>query len=276
MLGNMPPSRTVKHIPHADTANAIPPCETRYAHPAFCKTPSRLNNLIFSKFCVWVIHSAILAILGNLVCRVVGICPQEDVRWITARWIVALVAAQHTYWDFAIRQYPCDAVGRDSLVDEPKLPVPFAVCVPLPFPAIIGAKHLHLRPKMFFWRGCAAKSSVMGVYKLNWLPLDMAALILVSGCNRGIPTASALTLPVRMAQTVFRYPGRVILEIVREISFILGRVRGMILHSNVSLLDLLTPRDASNIAWATPFDYPCILAQMNENRNAFVAELGAP
>lgn len=242
MLGYMPPRGAVNHISHTHTADAIISGEGRYADSAFGKTLSRLDNLLFIKFCQRNSCSIWLSILGYLVRHIIVVCTQEQMFWIAARWVIAFMKNPKPVGNKVVCQYPCDTMGRDSLVNKPKLPISLTVPVSLPQPAIIGAKNIYLRPKVRCDLPRARAASVVRVNKSDRLPFGVSLRVLISFCNRRFLAASTLTKAVAIKQAMFSHPERVILKIGRKVcSWLNGKLelceaRGIITHVVSSLL----------------------------------------
>lgn len=326
----MLPCGMAKYILHCDTIDATLSGKSRNAYSAFGKALSSVNYLMISEFGVMGFCPNRLAFLGYFIRYVISVCAKKEMARINAWWVVALVADVQSIMNWAMCQFPCCAVGVNRLLIKSSLPVAFAVCISLPFPTIVWAKNFHLRPKMFFNWGCALKTGMVSVNKLNRLALDMTALAFISCCKWRIFAATTLTFAIRILQAIFLYPGRVFaffvhrcrfgfvpnsvprdktngfafcltafesvscsdasffpaptlaLAIGREqsvlsnprrvISYVFGKVWGIIPHSIVSLLDLLKPWDASNVAGATLLCCIPILAQMNYFGNHPVEE----
>jgi len=210
----MSPSIALKHILHSDAVDATFFGKGCDGYSAFGKTLSRFNYLLFGKFSVVSFRSNWLAILGYLIRHVVSICAEKQVAWIRAWRVVALMQHPKTVRNGAVCQFPCNAMRRDRFAVNAYLPITFSISASLPQPAIVRPKNLNARPKMLFNWWCATKASVMRVYKLNWLTLDIATLVLISFCNWGVTPTPALAFTIGILQAVLLYPGGVLTFLV--------------------------------------------------------------
>jgi hypothetical protein len=244
VLRNMSPCKALKRILHGDTVDAILSGESRYADSTFSKALPCLNNLLFIKFCQWNFHSVWLSFFGYFVCYIVSIRTNEEVVGIHTRRIVAFMKNLQAIRDWAMRQYPRDTVGSDRLIVKSSLPVTLEACAPLPFPTIIWAKHLYLRPEMFRngWR--AATASMMSVNKAFWLTLNVTVLVFIPCRNRCYLSTATFAITVG--------------------NFIRGIIEG---HGNSPFLCLIQGRGANTSPGVFVDFYSFILAQMGEYLN---------
>lgn len=271
ILGDMAPCCAVKHIPHANTADAVFSGESRYADPSRGIALPCLNYLLVCEFCERVVCAMHLPVLGYFIRYVVVVCPQEQVVDVCARRIVAFMKNPKSVGNWAMCQYPRGTMGRDSLINEPELPIPLAVSESLPLPTIVLIKNFYLRPKMLCNRWRAGKSGMMRVDIPHRLTFGMAALVFIPFCNRGISPTPALTFAIGRNKSVFSNPRSVF-------TCIFGKVWGMI-HSVVSppvAIGHIQGRAANTPPGVFDCLHPSILPQLNEYRNAFVAGLSAP
>jgi hypothetical protein len=219
----MTPSFALQYISHVAGADTVLSGKRRCAF-TLSMPQARFGNLLLCKFRTWVIRPVRMATFFYHICRVVNVRAEKMMCGVAARRVIAFVANKLPIRYGAMRQFVGDAMSQEGLTTTADMDSPVAVRVraALPFPTIIGAKPMHLQPESV---GNGAKSRVVPVNVAYWLALYMAAPVFVSYCNRCLLSATAVTV------TVWDFLGRV--------------VRGMILHSNVSFQDLLTPQDGS-------------------------------
>lgn len=215
------PRQAKKHAPHADAADAILSGKSRHADPAFGETLPRFNHLFLGEFSNANSRSNGLTFFGYLVRHIIGVCTKKQVVGINAGWVIAMVQNMESIGNWAMCQLPRNTVSRDDLAVDLHLPITFAASISLPLPTVIRAENLHLRPEMLCkWRGTAA-AGMVSLNEPGWFALNLAAFVCVSCGNAGLFAATTVAITV----------GNI--------------VRGMIIHSNVSLLDLLTPPNDS-------------------------------
>lgn len=124
----------------------------------------------------------------------------------------AIVASLLTFWDWPMMQFVAKAMGIDDLAAN----IEDTVAVTrraCPFPTGGEWANANMLPESLFWRQIRSFGVVSLKKASRWFSDGLTA-------------------------TAFAKFGR-------------GRANDRILHSNVSLLDLLTPPDASNVAVAT-------------------------
>jgi hypothetical protein len=219
--GQMPPCCAENYISHADTADTIFPGEGCHADSAFVKALSRFNHLFVCEFSVRMVRAMHLPILSNFIRYVIVICSQKQVTRIATGRVIALVQHPKSFWYWAMRQLPGDPMGRDNMMVNLDLPVALAASISLPFPTIIRAENLHLRPEMLRKRRGTTETRVMPVNKPKWFTFHMTAPVFVSCCNGGLFAATTV------AKAVW------------------GVVRGIIHGVNSPFLTLTTPPNDS-------------------------------
>jgi hypothetical protein len=195
--GQMPPCCAENYISHADTADTIFPGEGCHADSAFVKALSRFNHLFVCEFSVRMVRAMHLPILSNFIRYVIVICSQKQVTRIATGRVIALVQHPKSFWYWAMRQLPGDSMGRDNMMVNLDLPVALAASVSLPFPTIISAENLHLRPEMLRKGRGTTKTRVMAVNEPKWFALHMTAPVFVSCCNGGLFATSAMAITIR-------------------------------------------------------------------------------
>lgn len=134
----------------------------------------------------------------------------------------------------------------------------------------------HAQATWIWGRQTKTDSSVVAAQKSKVLSLLCASSMIALIRNVGRFIASTLAFSVGRKQSEFSYPFRVIFEIGGKVRLALGRVRGMIFHSNSSpLVAVARSQDApTSLAISIPFTRS-IVAQKGYERNAPVAELSA-
>ena len=136
-IGNAPGRRPPETVEAREVGNSLP---ARMAAPY-------VDDDSFGSACVRVALSAardaLDAALPGHVSHVVGWCPEEEVRWIHARRIIAAVVDEHASRDVAVREFPRRAAH------DPRLPkktvehsVSLVVLGACPWPAIIVASNV--------------------------------------------------------------------------------------------------------------------------------------
>lgn len=215
ILSYVPPCLAPQHVANAAVTNVIRPGELCHGRAALSVAPSRVSNLFFGELCVRVTCPTWLAVLCHFVSHVVSACTQEEMGRIATRRIVALVTNYKAIWNGPIRQFIRDTVSQKRLTTAADVDAPIAktICAALPFPAFVGAKAMHLRPKSI---GVGAEPRVMAMNKTKWLAFYMAASVFVPFCNTCFLPTSAVAVSVW--------------------NFFWGFVRGIIVHVNSLLL----------------------------------------
>lgn len=63
-------------------------------------------HLLLRQSRTWMPFSPVMAFLSNLVLHVVRDCPKEQVRWLYAWWVIAVMANLHIWWNRSKVQFP--------------------------------------------------------------------------------------------------------------------------------------------------------------------------
>jgi len=197
---------------------------------SLCSKSADFAYLRFGKFRAMVVNPAStcpsLSPLPNLVGIVIGISPQEKMMGIHAGRIVAVMANEQTFRNWAIVKFPGDTMRNKmravlaSFIDNS---IVADAAGPLPFPTIIERASRDMSPETLRdGDGCSFKqpsTSDMSNNVAVWFPFNGSEL---RGCFLGYvgflsATAAAVTW----------------------FNFLRGVVRGMIVHSNSLLCRLL-------------------------------------
>lgn len=227
MLGNMLPSFALKRISHGSVANAIFSGESRRPC-ALSVTLSRLNNLFFGEFCMWMVRPACLASLCHFIVHIEYTSAQKMMSRIATGGIVAFVTDDKVVRYRAICQLVGDAVSQKRLATATNMDSPIAkfVCATLPLPTIVGAKNTHAQPEAI----CdGAKTRVMSVDEAKWFAFYMVAPIFISCREFGLLSASALAKAVGNIK-------RGIMGLHKKLTFLVSKPRAIPVAAGLLLL----------------------------------------
>lgn len=197
------------------------------AEASIVEQAAYLCNLFFGEFCIAVFASVRMpALLVHIIMVVLG-CAKKEMAWIAAWRIVAFMKNLHAIRYGAMCYHPGGAM-RKTLPKETDVAhqaISALFFVPLPFPTFIGATLVNFQPETIFLAKSFGIVEVMATKIGLWFPLDIAARSEILFRDVCFPATTTVAITVW--------------------DFLSGIVRGMIIHSNVSLLDLLTPQDGS-------------------------------
>lgn len=225
-------------------------------------------------FFVVVISAASRATLRNHVCRIIFSSTGEKMIRVDANWIVAFMANKHAFRDWAIMNFIAESMSISFPAVFTEGAISTARTSAEPLPALVRIALIHFLPETFSRRAhflaarvvskqvkvmtslCHAACSVIffsyadrlaatthahaariGIVArrgfsflmipeiANWFSLDLTAPLFGLGGDTRSSSTATVTIAIR--------------------DFVRGLGRGMIVHSNVSLLDLLMPPDDS-------------------------------
>ena len=185
-------------------------------------------------------HWGELSPLLIAVCNVFELCAKEQMIWVAAGRVVALVqdasiVAIYPYGYRAIMELIGDTMGRIFLALPLEVPI-FLICWSLPKPAIFWLTRITVCPEGFLQR-ITKTSNVVARHKQKWLALRPAFLSMCLWGNSGLLPATAVAITMR--------------------DFLQGLTRGMIAHVE-KLLSAFgqspgrLPSPLGNFYWSLP------------------------
>lgn len=202
-------------------ANTVFFCQVDFREAHSLMSLPYLNYLIGGEFRANTVVSAWLASLLHFILHVVCSRTAKQVRGIATSGIVAMVKNIVANGYCAKVHFIGLTMRASSLALKLNEAVAILVFCPLPFPTVIGAAEINTFPELFdkgFFRRASGVSLKIPKWFAYYPPKAHRCLF----GDVGFLTATAMTV------TVWNF------------------ARGMIVHSNVSLSDLLTPRDDSS------------------------------
>lgn len=189
------PSLALQQCAHYASADSVFFSQLSLQNTTGAVTLSRLDNLLLCKLGLMMARTVLMASLGHLVGRVVGVGSHKQVIGVHTRGIVALVkymqpigyGAEMKLVRYAMRQQRVVAF-RAKTCSAVSSTIPVA----LPLPAISWAALVNVLPEFLVGRFVA----VMPTDKSNGLPFNMAASLVVALGNICQLPATAMTKAV--------------------------------------------------------------------------------
>lgn len=201
--------------------------------------PSYFDDIVVGDFGLGISRAPCTTTLFGHVRHIVGLRAKPEVRGIDTPGIVAagtVVASLVAIWNWAIGQFPGDPMRLCGFaiipIANPNLSISLAVKSTRPKPTTIWRALVNFLPKSISHSARDFGAAVVKSDKANRLTLDASFFGVICCGNCCAFSTSALTVAIRNFKR-----------------WIVGRACekseswGNILHSNVSLTDLLTPRD---------------------------------
>lgn len=175
-------------------------CKLRHRISSGCVQGTHGLNLRVGEFCAAIGFSVIgvASVFGRFVCHILGVCPYEQMRRVTASGVVALVANMRAGLEGNARKQKCPPVRSDSLSPAPKVAIAIRVDTPGPGPTSSRpVAFVNVSPEQNFWWGGWTSANLVTTNKSHWNAFDTPLGATIYGGDRGIFSASALAKAIR-------------------------------------------------------------------------------